>query len=132
MTPYDKDCNWYQSRICSIIPALFFAVFLLFSGALQANAAAAFYEPANYVLIRGGEFTMGSPEGEVGRAEITAFWQKYGIEYSETQHQVRVSNFSMSRYAVTVAEFRRFGKHQGTRQMLKAEAIAGFGMVVNL
>lgn len=97
MTPYDKDCNWYQSRICSIIPALFFAMFLLFSGALQANAAAAFYEPANYVLIRGGEFTMGSPETEVGRSPD-----------DETQHQVKVSNFYMGKYEVTVAEFRRF------------------------
>ncbi len=95
-------------RLCSIVSALFLAVFLLFSGALPAKAAAAFYEPANYVLIRGGEFTMGSPVGEPGRAEITAFLQKHGIAYSETQHQVRLSNFSMSRYAVTVAEFRRF------------------------
>ena len=95
-------------RIYSIVSALFLAVFLLFSGALPAKAAAAFYEPANYVLIRGGEFTMGSPVGEPGRAEITAIWQKNGIAYSETQHQVRLSNFSMSRYAVTVAEFRRF------------------------
>lgn len=47
---------------------------------------------------------MGSPEGKVGSAELKKFWQKNGIEYSETQHQVRVSSFSMSRYAVTVAE----------------------------
>ena len=102
-------------RLCSIVSALFLAVFLLFSGALPAKAAAAFYEPANYVLIRGGEFTMGSPVGEPGRAEITAFLQKNGIAYSETQHQVRLSNFSMSRYAVTVAEFRRFVEATGYR-----------------
>jgi hypothetical protein len=53
----------------SIVSALFLAVFLLFSGALQAKAAAALFEPANYVLIRGGEFTMGSPEGEPGRLQ---------------------------------------------------------------
>jgi len=69
----------------------------------------------NYVLIRGGEFTMGSPEGESGKAGITAYWQKNGKEYSETQHQVRLSNFSMSRYAVTVAEFRRFVDATGYR-----------------
>ena len=102
-------------RIYSIVSALFLAVFLLFSGALPAKATAAFYEPANYVLIRGGEFTMGSPVGEPGRAEITAFLQKNGIAYSETQHQVRLSNFSMSRYAVTVAEFRRFVEATGYR-----------------
>ena len=62
----------------------------------------------NFVLIRGGEFTMGSPEGEAGRAEIEAVWQKNGVDYCEIQHEVRLSNFSMSRYAVTVAEFRQF------------------------
>ena len=51
---------------------------------------------ANFVPIRGGEFTMGSPEGEVHR------------ELSETQHQVRLSDFSISKYAVTAAEFKRF------------------------
>ena len=85
-----------RKRIYSIVSALFLAVFLLFSGALPAKAAAALFEPANYVLIRGGEFTMGSPVGEVGRLS------------DETQHKVRLSNFSMSKYAVTVAEFRRF------------------------
>jgi sulfatase modifying factor 1 len=99
--------------IRDLIPAILLAVFMLFSGALPAKAAAALFKPANFVLIRGGEFTMGSPEGEVGRAEVTAFWQKIGIEYSETQHQVRVSNFSMSKYAVTVAEFRRFVEASG-------------------
>ena len=113
-------------RIYSIVSALFLAVFLLFSGALPAKAAAAFYEPANYVLIRGGEFTMGSPVGEPGRAEITAIWQKNGIAYSETQHQVRLSNFSMSRYAVTVAEFRRFVEASGYRT--DAEK-AGFSVI---
>ena len=111
-------------RPCSIVSALFLAVFLLFSGALPAKATAAFYEPANYVLIRGGEFTMGSPEGEVGRAAITAFLQKNGIAYSETQHQVRLSNFSMSRYAVTVAEFRRFVEATGYRTDAEKEGFS--------
>ena len=102
-------------RICTVVSALFLAVFLLFSGALPAKAAAALFEPANYVLIRGGEFTMGSPEGEPGRAETTAFWQKLGIAYSETQHKVRLSNFSMSKYAVSVAEFKRFVEASGYR-----------------
>ena len=96
-----------------LITAILLAVLMLFSGALPAKAAAALFKPANYVLIRGGEFMMGSPEGEVGRAEAKAVYQKFGLEYSETQHQVRVSNFSMSRYAVTVAEFRKFVEATG-------------------
>ena len=51
---------------------------------------------SNFVYIRGGEFTMGSPDGEVGR-----YW-------AETQHQVKLSGFYMGKYEVTVAEFRRF------------------------
>ncbi len=90
-------------RLCSIVSALFLAVFLLFSGALPAKAAAAFYEPANYVLISAGEFTMGSPVGEAGR------WS------NETQHQVRLSSFSIGKYEVTVAEFRRFVEATGYR-----------------
>ena len=53
--------------------------------------------PANFVYIRGGTFTMGSPSDEVSRS---------GDE--GPQHQVRLSDFYMSRYEVTVAEFRRF------------------------
>ena len=46
---------------------------------------------------------MGSPVSEANH------------KYNETQHQVRVSNFSMSKYAVTVAEFRRFVEESGYR-----------------
>ncbi len=56
---------------------------------------------ANFVLIRGSEFTMGSPETEVGRST------------DETQHQVKVNDFYMSKYEVTVAEFRRFIAESG-------------------
>jgi formylglycine-generating enzyme len=102
-----------RKTIRDLIPSIFLAMLMLFSGVLPAKAAAPLFEPADFVLIRGDEFTMGSPEGEVGRAEIKAFWEKKGIEYSETQHQVRVSSFSMSRYAVTVADFRKFVKASG-------------------
>ena len=71
---------------------------------------------ANFVLIRGGEFTMGSPEGEVGR------WS------NEIQHQVRLSNFSMSRYTVTVAEFRKFV--DATEYQTDAEKV-GFSVIVD-
>ncbi len=53
----------------------------------------------SYVLIRGGEFTMGSPLSEFDRQS----WGSDGIQY-----QVIVSDFYMGKYAVTVAEFRKF------------------------
>ena len=49
--------------------------------------------PENFVLIRGGEFTMGSPIYELGRS------------VDEVQHQVKVSDFYMSKYEVTQAEW---------------------------
>jgi sulfatase modifying factor 1 len=102
-------------RIYSIVSALFLAVVMFFNGAVPVKAAAALFEPANFVLIRGGEFTMGSPEGEAGRAGVIAYWAKKGIAYSETQHKVRLSSFSMSKYAVTVGEFRKFVEATGYR-----------------
>jgi formylglycine-generating enzyme required for sulfatase activity len=45
----------------------------------------------DFVFIRGGEFTMGSPETEVGTSS------------DETQHQVKLSDFYMSKYELTVA-----------------------------
>ncbi len=47
----------------------------------------------SFVLIRGGEFLMGSPTYEPDR------------ESPETQHQVRVSDFYMGKYEVTQAEW---------------------------
>ncbi|MFZ4802594.1 MAG: SUMF1/EgtB/PvdO family nonheme iron enzyme, partial [Chlorobium sp.] len=57
--------------------------------------------PANFVLIRGGEFTMGSPANEFNR------------DSDETRHQVRLSNFYLCKYEVTVAEFRKFVEASG-------------------
>ncbi len=72
------------------------------------------FVPENFVLIRGGEFTMGSPEGEVGRTEaMDAYLRLFGIDYSETKHEVKVSDFWMSKYEVTVEEFRRFVEATG-------------------
>jgi len=59
--------------------------------------------PENFVLIRGGQFTMGSPESEVDRSS------------NETQHEVRLSDFAMCRFAVTLGEFRRFAQTGGYR-----------------
>ena len=55
----------------------------------------------NYALIRGGQFTMGSPERESDRRD------------NETLHEVKVSDLAMCRYAVPVADFRRFAEESG-------------------
>ena len=59
--------------------------------------------PQNFVFVKGGEFTMGSPENEVGH------------QPDETQHQVKVSDFYISKYEVTFAEFKRFIAESGYR-----------------
>ena len=70
--------------------------------------------PENYVLVRGGEFEMGSPESEEKRSA------------DETQHRVRVSDFAMCRFAVTVGEFRKFIESSGYR----TDAEQGDGSVI--
>ncbi len=50
----------------------------------------------DFVYVTGGTFLMGSSDKEVGRAE------------NETQHAVIISDFFCCKYAVTVAEFKRF------------------------
>ena len=88
-------------EIHALFPSLFLVMLMLFSATLSVKAATALFDSANFVLIRGGEFTMGSSAGEVNR------------QVDETQHQVRVSNFAISKYAVTVAEFKRFVEASG-------------------
>ena len=51
------------------------------------------YGDDNLILIRGGVFSMGSPESELWR------------EPDETLHRVRVDSFYISRYEVTQAEY---------------------------
>jgi len=72
--------------------------------------------PANFVKIPAGEFTMGSPANEPGR------------QNDETQHQVRLSSFYMSKYAVTVAEFRKFVEATGYRTDAEKE---GWSVIVS-
>jgi len=50
----------------------------------------------NFVLMKGGIFTMGSPDTEPEH------------QSDEAQHEVKLSDFYMSKYAVTVGDFRRF------------------------
>jgi len=98
-------------RVAAILPALLLAGVMMFSTTLYAIVPV----PKNFVLIRGGEFTMGSPESEVGRDAVKAVYKQFGIDYSETQHQVRLSNFYISKYSVTVSEFRSFVEATGYR-----------------
>jgi formylglycine-generating enzyme required for sulfatase activity len=59
--------------------------------------------PLDFVHIRGGLFTMGSPASEIDRSD------------DETQHQVRVSDFYLCKYAVTLAGFKEFIEASGYR-----------------
>ena len=64
-----------------------------------------------FVLIRGGECSMGSLEAEAGRDDYRLF----GVKANENRHQVIVSDFFMGKYAVTVADFRKFAEATGYR-----------------
>jgi formylglycine-generating enzyme required for sulfatase activity len=67
-----------------------------------------------FVLISAGEFTMGSPANEVGHQD------------DETQHQVRLSSFYISKYELTVGEFMKFIEDSG----YKTDAEKGDGSYV--
>ena len=58
----------------------------------------------NDVLIHGGSFLMGSPDGEQGRDD-----------YEDPQHQVQVPSFCLGRYPVTRGEYARFAHAMGGR-----------------
>lgn len=65
------------------------------TGASSTNSGSAAIEaPENFVLIKGGTFQMGSPDTEAWRSD------------DETQHTVTVSDFYMSVYELTQAEYR--------------------------
>lgn len=74
----------------------------------------------NYVLINGGTFQMGSPEGEVGRGDY------------ETQHQVKVNSFYMSKYEVTIGEFKTFVKETTYKTDAKLDGVNVQYPVVNV
>ncbi len=75
---------------------------LALAGITSAEMQAA-QESSGFVYIRGGEFAMGSPAGEVGRV------------YDETHHQVKVGDFYFSIYPVTVGRFKAFIEASGYR-----------------
>ncbi len=52
--------------------------------------------PGTFSLIKGGTFQMGSPDSEADRIA------------NETQHPVKVSDFFMAKYLVTLAQFEAF------------------------
>lgn len=60
------------------------------------------FEP-EMVLIKGGSFLMGSPTTEEGR------------ENDERPHQVRVKDYRLGKYEVTLGQFRRFAEATGYR-----------------
>lgn len=68
---------------------------LILSGALTAAYSANYPAPsADFVLIKGGTFTMGSPASEDWRGQ------------DEARHSVTVSDFYMSKFEVTQKQFR--------------------------
>jgi len=62
------------------------------------------YLANDMVRISGGTFTMGSPKNEAGRAQ------------NETQHQVQVSDFLISRYQITNALYEKFDPNHHSRR----------------
>jgi sulfatase modifying factor 1 len=74
---------------------------LLCCACSSAQAAKKQEAPPQFVFVEGGEFTMGSPATELNRAA------------DEVPHRVRLNDFYISRYEVTVAEFRQFVEATG-------------------
>jgi sulfatase modifying factor 1 len=82
----------HKWKILASTPVICLVGLMAFNSSLPAAGCI----PQDFSKIPGGEFTIGSPESEVGRQK------------DEIQHRARVSDFYMSKYAVTVAEFRKF------------------------
>ena len=81
---------------------------------MMANAASFTAPNSDFVLIKGGSFTMGSPESEDWRSN------------DETQHRVTVASFYMAKFEVTQKEWREItGKNPSnfTGDKLPVESI---------
>lgn len=92
-----------------------FSAFFLSLGVLFMAGAANYNSPSDdFVLIKGGSFTMGSPESEDWRSN------------DETQHHVTVASFYMAKFEVTQKEWREItGKNPSnfTGDKLPVESI---------
>uniref|UniRef100_Q3ANU9 Sulfatase-modifying factor enzyme-like domain-containing protein n=1 Tax=Chlorobium chlorochromatii (strain CaD3) TaxID=340177 RepID=Q3ANU9_CHLCH len=97
---YKPHLGWHKKT--ALLVTLFLTLTALFS-LPQTTLAAVNTVPPNFVLIRGGEFTMGSPESESER------------DRDEMPHRVKVGDFYIARYEVTTAEFRTFVQETGYR-----------------
>lgn len=75
---------------------------------MMANAASFTAPSSDFVLIKGGSFTMGSPENEDWRSN------------DETLHSVTVASFYMAKFEVTQKEWREItGKNPSKTQRLR-------------
>ena len=82
---------------------------------MMANASSFTAPNSNFVLIKGGSFTMGSPESEDWRSN------------DETQHRVTLASFYMAKFEVTQKEWREItGKNPSnfTGDKLSVESIS--------
>jgi formylglycine-generating enzyme required for sulfatase activity len=70
-------------------------------GTAEANVNIAWFDAPAMVSVLGGRFTMGSPVSETDR------------DSDETQHQVTVDSFSMSKYEITRDQFAEFVNDTG-------------------
>lgn len=85
-----------------------------------ASANTAIEVPENFMLIKGGSFEMCSPNTEAWRSD------------DETQHTVAVSDFYMSVYELTQAEYREItGENPGSfsGDELSVENISWLGAI---
>jgi formylglycine-generating enzyme required for sulfatase activity len=83
-------------NFCLVVFALA-AGALAFAGdapaSIKAEDGSVWTVPEDFVLVEGGTFTMGSPEGEPGRGK------------DEAQHEVTLTSFYMAKYEVSQGEY---------------------------
>jgi formylglycine-generating enzyme required for sulfatase activity len=72
--------------------------------------------PKGFIEIKGGKFTMGSPEYEGDR-------EKNGN--NETPHQVTLDGFYLAEHAVTVEDFKKFVEATGYATIAEREGTGG-------
>jgi formylglycine-generating enzyme required for sulfatase activity len=85
---------------------------------LVANNVSAQKPVVEWVEIPAGTFTMGSPINEVGREDC------------ETQHEVTLSAFKMSKYEVTVGQFKSFIDATGYKTSAEKGRDGNYGSII--